>query len=80
MYSHIFVDVNMVGRLLSWFLDPTDIHIRHSLANVVACALGTHESTIAKTSHLWTLTFAPETLKGTYLAGYMVTYLYNVVI
>ena len=55
------------------YIDPTDIHLRHSLANLVACALGTHEHT--KSSHLWTLAFAPETLKGTYLAGCMVMFM-----
>ena len=55
------------------YVDPTDIHLRHSLANLVDCALGTHERT--KSSHLWTLAFAPETLKGTYLAGCMVMFM-----
>ena len=54
----------------TWFADPTDIHLRHSVANLVACALGT--CTSKKSSHLWYLVFAPEALRGTYLPGYMV--------
>ena len=54
----------------TWFADPTDIYLRHSVANLVACALGAH--TCEKSSHLWYLVFAPEALCGTYLAGYMV--------
>ena len=54
----------------TWFADPTDVHLRHSVANLVACALGT--CTRIKSSHLWYLIFAPEALRGTYLAGHMV--------
>jgi len=50
--------------------DSTDIQLRHSVANLVACALGTYKG--EKSSHLWYLIFAPEALQGTYLAGYMV--------
>ena len=52
------------------FADSTDICLRHSLANLVACAIGTCDS--GKASHLWHLVFAPERLQGTYFAGYMV--------
>ena len=62
------MEVAVVSHI--WFTDPTDIHLRHSVANLVACALGTH--TCEKSSHLWYLVFAPEALRGTYLAGYMV--------
>ena len=58
------------------FADPTDICLRHSLANLVACATGTCDS--GKASHLWHLVFAPEKLQGTYFAGYMVMYFIHV--
>ena len=57
------------------FADPTDIHLRHSMANLVACALGT--CTCDRSSHLWYLIFAPEALQGTFLAGYMVDLVVN---
>ena len=62
------IEVGIVSH--TRFADPTDINMRHSVANLVACALGTR--TCEKSSHLWCLVFAPEALCGTYLAGYMV--------
>ena len=59
-----------VFKLSTWFTDSTDIHLRHSLANLVAYALGTCKG--ERSSHLWYLIFDPETLQGTYFAGYMV--------
>ena len=45
------------------------------MANLVACALGTR--TCDRSSHLWYLIFAPEALQGTFLAGYMVDLVVN---
>lgn len=70
MFFNFLLDVEVVIESHTWFADPTDIHLRHSVANLVACALATH--TCEKSSHLWYLVFAPEALRGTYLAGYMV--------
>ena len=63
----------VVHLFLNLVIDSTDIQLRHSVANLVASALGT-SCTSKMRSHLWLLIFAPEALQGTYLAGYMVRY------
>ena len=70
MLFNFLLHVEVAIEFHTWFADPTDIYLRHSVANLVACALGTR--TCEKSSHLWYLVFAPEALRGTYLAGYMV--------
>ena len=60
-----------IKKNLNLVIDSTDIQLRHAVANLVASALGTC-CTSKMGSHLWYLTFAPEALKGSYLAGYMV--------
>ena len=71
----ILILTDFVLLLSLVFADPTDVCLRHSLANLVACAIGTCDS--GKASHLWHLVFAPERLKGTYFAGGMVWTLFN---
>ena len=68
LLSKTFKQFILISSLV--FADPTDVCLRHSLANLVACAIGTCDS--GKASHLWHLVFAPEKLKGTYFAGYIV--------
>ena len=69
----VFTEFVLILSLV--FADPTNICLRHSLANLVACAIGTCDS--GKPSHLWHLVFAPEKLQGTYFAGSMVWTLFN---
>ena len=68
-----FTDIVLLLSLA--FADPTDVCLRHSLANLIACAIGTCDTD--KASHLWHLVFSPERLKGTYFAGGMVWTLFN---
>ena len=68
IFDELFFGCRLITNFV--FADCTDICLRHSLANLVACAIGTQES--ARSSHLWYLVFAPEKLKGTYFAGCMV--------
>ena len=71
----IIISIQEVVHLFfNLVIDSTDIQLRHSVANLLASALGTSSCTSKMSSHLWFLIFAPETLQGTYLAGYMVRY------
>ena len=47
---------------------PSDLELRHAIANIIAAVLGTPE----KSTHLWLHMFSPSDLDGTYMTGFMV--------
>ena len=59
-----------VLKLLSFSCaGPSDLELRHAIANIVAAVLGTPE----KSTHLWLHMFSPSDLDGTYMTGFMVS-------
>ena len=67
---------NLVKRDLLWELfdpdngnlDPSDIDLRHALANMIAVMF----SLPSRSTHLWYHMFIPGDLKNSYLTGFMV--------
>lgn len=55
--------------MLFCFTGPSDIELRHAIANVIAAVLGTPE----KSTHLWWHIFSPNDLDSTYMTGFMVS-------
>ena len=67
-YLHCFV--SFVNRYCHTFLfvDPSDIDLRHALANMIAVvfALPSHSN------HIWYHMFCPGELEDSYMTGFMV--------
>lgn len=49
-------------------LDPSDVDLRHALANMIAVVFGLP----SRSTHLWYHMFNPGDLENSYLTGFMV--------
>ena len=51
-------------------VDPSDVQLRHAMANVIAIILASEP----RSNHLWYHMFAADALQDTYMTGFMVKY------
>ncbi len=65
----------MLSELHELFIGQSDKDLCHSLANMVAVVLGGSSS-----NHLWYHLFAPNELHKTYMTGFMVCHMQNMII
>ena len=50
------------------YIDPSDVDLRHALANMIAVVFGLSDHS----THLWYHMFSPGDLENSYLTGFMV--------
>ena len=50
------------------YVDPSDVDLRHALANMIAVVFGLPDHS----THLWYHMFSPRDLENSYLTGFMV--------